>query len=243
MISNYKLVETEDGSPSLEFCAPADSLKSEEKMHSWEGAFSETVFVYGAALDLAFDNKWPIRVFSLGLGLGYNEVMTAAFCLAKGVDSWSCVSFESDPWLKDQFVCWIRGQSSEFSDAYDDILNRMSDHHRVDQAAVKSRLLKALEEECLLLKEAYTKEVDLAKFGVRICFYDAFSEKVSPMLWTDEVLKQTILGMASEGVFATYAAKGRLNRALKDHGFTLLERPGFGKKKQSTLAIRVRTSG
>jgi len=71
-----------------------------------------------------------------------------------------------------------------------------------------------------------------------MCF-DAFSKKSSATLWTEEFLNSFLENHThADCVFTTYACTSQLKRVLKKHGFSLINRPGFAGKRESTLAMR-----
>ena len=74
-LQDFTIVTTADGSPSLSI---EDSSGYVEKMHHAAGAMSESIYIYGEAVQKVLDRRWPLRVLSVGLGLGYNELITAA---------------------------------------------------------------------------------------------------------------------------------------------------------------------
>ncbi|MEO0336841.1 MAG: hypothetical protein AAF202_10620, partial [Pseudomonadota bacterium] len=96
--SKYRRLTTKDGSPTLEITVEGVN----ENMHNFHGAFSETDYIYGEALRWALASPVPtLRVLSVGLGLGYNEIMTAAWSL-RATESGHCRvgslhSYEVDP--------------------------------------------------------------------------------------------------------------------------------------------------
>jgi hypothetical protein len=80
-LGQFFVVETADG--SLTAC-----FGEGETMHSLRGAFNETVYIYGTALDRARSAatrssqlSFSPRTLSLGLGLGYVEILSAAYAL------------------------------------------------------------------------------------------------------------------------------------------------------------------
>lgn len=237
-MQKYSWVTTGDGSPSLQIEGVGE-LSRAEKMHSWEGAFSETLYVYGEVLQALADRKRPLRVFSLGLGLGYNELMTAGFVLSKQVPFESGVSTELDPWLIQQFQKWLEGQASELCEPYSQVCDLFAKHYGVTSVELRQRLAGWVANGSWTLAGGYHENFDLSHLLPNAVFYDAFSEKVSPELWTEGILKQTVAAMDKLSVFGTYASKGRLKRILKESGFQLMDRPGYGGKKESTLAIRL----
>ncbi|MCM2281959.1 MAG: MnmC family methyltransferase [Bdellovibrionaceae bacterium] len=237
----FQFVFTDDQSPSLRFCRSAEEFS--ESMHSLRGAFSETVYIYGAALSKAIAEKWRPEVLSLGLGLGYNEVLSAALLTAaQQAEDAYVESFESDEGLREYFTHWIRGDSSlvpdEFLRAYDEILQRCAQHAQIDPAKVAATLRLWLNSGQLVLRGPLSATT---QFSRRFCcfLFDAFSSKSTPELWQEAFLIDFLSATAREhAVFSTYACTGALKRALRSSGFTLEIREGFSSKRDSTFAFR-----
>jgi tRNA U34 5-methylaminomethyl-2-thiouridine-forming methyltransferase MnmC len=73
---------------------------------------------------------------------------------------------------------------------------------------------------------------------ISLFFFDAFSGKSTPELWTPEFLALFLQRVAQEkAVFATYACTGTLKRTLQTAGFVVEKRPGFQGKRDSTTAV------
>lgn len=256
--AQFSFITTEDGSPTVRFIlgAPASSDVNDsgagertesEAMHSLKGAFSETLYIYGTALELAFERGFEPRVLSLGLGLGYVEVLAAALCLKREAavqERFYMESFESAPELRDWFRSFVTEDGSAdlpeaFTNLYQEILERTANHVGVEARALKAFLARLLQENRWRLREALTAETSLgANFGC-ICF-DAFSSKTSPELWTEEFLVRFLAkACASGSVLSTYACTGALKRSLRGAGFQVEIREGFSSKRDSTFAVRL----
>jgi hypothetical protein len=237
--SKFTFQITEDGSPTLEIMR-ADGKA--EKMHHFMGAFSETVHVYGRALELALQAGLPAHVFSLGLGLGYNEIMSVAAAVKYKVTPliWS---FESESNLREQFRAWILENAAQhdFQRSYDQVLKKMCEHFLVREDEVRAQLKVCLQAEQIMLLEDFHAEYDFKNQKFSVIFYDAFSDKINPELWDTTSLEHTLKdGTYKDCVFATYASKGRLKRALKEHHFELLDIAGYGGKRECTVATRLK---
>jgi hypothetical protein len=72
-----------------------------------------------------------------------------------------------------------------------------------------------------------------------IC-YDFYSSKQDPELWSEDFLKSFLKRFADSEIcfFSTYACTGVLKRALAQHNFTVIKKPGFCQKRDSTLAYK-----
>ncbi len=238
----FQFVTTEDASPSLRFVLGTE--EHSESMHSLRGAFSETVYIYGTAISKVVSEGWPPHVLSLGLGLGYNEILVATLFTAAALEERAEIeSFEIDDDLRAYFAAWIRGERdrvpSEFYSAYDEILTRACAHSGVEPTQARATLKRWLESDQLRLREALVGGV--TRFERRFsCFlFDAFSSKTTPDLWQESFLVDFLATTAHDrAVFSTYACTGALKRALRASGFSLEIRPGFSSKRDSTFAIR-----
>ena len=242
-MTNYEIILTEDGSPSLRFI----SSENQEIMHHSGGAWAETWYIYGQPMQKIFElsksqaGLQKISIASIGLGLGYNELLAARMAYENSSNQSLKVnlrSYEKDAYLTESFIDYIRGKtlsSLEMQQVYDKILSfvagdkakevrkiLMAMHVRGDW-----KILGPLEKE--LKKENY----------FNVILYDAFSSKTSPELWSEEFLTQFLKHEADDNcVLTTYACKGSLKRALKQNQFEYIERPGFMGKRNSSFAFR-----
>ncbi len=243
--TKFQFVTTEDGSVSARIGAPTAALEDcSEAMHSLRGAFSETVYIYGTALQLATAQGFDERVLSMGLGLGYVELLAAAIAL-KNKRSTRGESFEIVPELRTYFREWLLSatQSSaalpkEFIDVYDAIRDRTALEIGVNKNELHETLANAVTAGDWLIRDELKPATTFSSpFGC-ICF-DAFSSKTTPTLWSEDFLKSFLQKTtAPEAVLSTYACTGALKRALKSERFAVTIREGFSSKRDSTLAVR-----
>lgn len=234
----FQMVETADGSLTAR-------LGESETMHSLRGAFNETVYIYGTAFEVA-QTELGIQeptVFSLGLGLGYVEILSAALALKSGAKLQG-ESFELIEELNTSFENWAYSQTQDAfvsPEIYQQISIRTCEamkSERVTVETLRAAIESALAEKSWILSGPLTPETKFAKKFDCIAF-DAFSSKSTPELWTREFLDQFLKTACSETcVLSTYACTGHLKRALVDAGFELRIREGYASKRDSTLAIR-----
>lgn len=244
MLTNtkFQFVKTEDGSLTARIGAPdAPMEECSEAMHSLRGAFSETLYIYGTAIQKAVDNQAPERVLSMGLGLGYVELLAAAIALKSGRRVRG-ESFESVPELRRYFEAWLQKTDDlprDFATTYDSILTRTAEAIRTDAHEVREALATAVNDGAWLVRGELTAETAFQEpFGC-ICF-DAFSSKTTPDLWTEDFLRAFLKKTAAPRcVLSTYACTGALKRALKAEGFDVTIREGFSSKRDSTFATRI----
>lgn len=229
--ANSEIFMTADGSPTLSY-RRLDGYA--EKMHHSAGALSESLFIYLEALKLA---SVP-HVLSVGLGLAYNEMLTAAHMIQKQIVDYKIWSFESLPELRDGFRNWLMGDDlGELATTLTEVERQTSLHFQLTPGDIRAELCAALAEGRLELRQAFPE--DSAGVQAHVVFYDAYSRKMNAELWEEPQLVKTFTEVLSETcVLATYAATGSLNRALKQLGFRLINKTGFQGKRESTLAIR-----
>jgi tRNA U34 5-methylaminomethyl-2-thiouridine-forming methyltransferase MnmC len=176
-------------------------------------------------------------LISVGLGLGYNEILIVCESIRQGRMPRLIHSYESVGGLVENFRGWIQDKESELAAVYDAILNLYAEKYAVPASAMKFRLQDLLAQNKLILDGAITAET-VPPFANGICF-DAFSSKTSPELWTEEFLNRFFKNAAMEKCFlSTYACTGALKRALKNSGFTVEIKKGFGVKRESTFASK-----
>lgn len=248
----YLFIKTEDGSPTVRLGPTRDESSSSEAMHSLKGAFSETVYIYGTAIQLMLDEGMTPRVLSLGLGLGYVELLATGLALKQAkslsqdaqaalLDSFGGESFELVPELRAWFTAWVYGEGdvpAEFRLTYDEILNRTATETSVEATKIRETLAGLVRDGRWKIREALTADTAFTTDFGCICF-DAFSSKTSPELWSEEFLLKFFAQVcAPRCVLSTYACTGALKRSLKASGFELTIREGFSSKRDSTFAVR-----
>lgn len=232
----FHFLQTDDGSPSLKLSPEA------EAMHSSKGAFSETVYIYGHAISTTIKEGLRPSFLSVGLGLGYNELLTTALLLQNRSDLSQVhgESFELITELNDNFNSWLVDQkiSSSFQAAYDQICSLCAQQTSQEQQLIKSSLATLVKNGQWKLRGPLTNKTPLST-KISCFLFDAFSSKTSPELWDEEFISSFLNSAAADcAVLATYACTGSLKRALVKNSFELEIRPGFAGKRESTFAHR-----
>jgi tRNA U34 5-methylaminomethyl-2-thiouridine-forming methyltransferase MnmC len=267
----FTFQKTGDGSPTLRLEPGADaalvSLKTlVEPMHNLRGALSETDYIYGEAARWVISKNQELRLFSVGLGLGYIEMMACAQTIQAGHKEFHALSFEAVPELSAYLKAWLakepmspevasqpvtlapsktnnmvienRNIPIEFSNAYSQILAMTADLFGIQSVDLRARLSSALENKSWQILGELNAETRLdSRFN--FISFDAFSGETTPELWTEDFLTRLISNVAMPTAsFATYACTSRLNRALITNHFKLQKRKGYGYKRHCTLATR-----
>lgn len=231
-ISKIQILTTEDGSPTAAF-----TDYEGEKMHHSGGAFGETVYIFGPALQWGFSKVESPHVISLGTGLAYNEILTAAFGVLFDQD-FQLVSFEKDEYLNSNLKSWVLGKECELQSVYNAILKKTADVFEIPEIEIKNKLLEKLDNKSWLICEAFPEDASVSeKFNVVL--YDFFSSKAMENFWSESFLT-LFLNNLTDGncAFATYACTGNLKRAFKATGFQFYKRRGYLWKRSSTFAAK-----
>ncbi len=231
--AGYAVEITADGSPTLR------SLAGGEAMHHSGGALAETLEIYGTALAEVFQKIAEPAVHSLGLGLGYNELVTGALSVKFG-KSYNLVTSESDVALSQLFLAWLADELEvgTISETYEGICSRVAKALDVDCNQLKANLQGALAQGNWSLPGALDPQ-HLPQGSFHCFLFDAFSSKTSPELWTQDFLQNYLQSLSqADALLATYACTGNLKRSLKATGFELVLQEGFQGKKNSTLGRR-----
>lgn len=228
----FDIIKTKDGSLTL-------SLSGGEKMHSTDGAISETSFIYGPVIEKLTLLKNP-HILSMGLGLGYNEILTTSMFLASKVSNYTISSFEIVPELIKYFKSWAHEQTNTPLDiCYNSALKMIATQFKLQESSIKKRISESLENKSFLILGPATA-VNSQSFLYNGILYDAFSNHTDPELWDEDYLDQFINNYCDTHncYFSTYAATGNLKRILKKNNFTIEKRKGFARKRESTFAYK-----
>lgn len=227
----YRQIVTGDGSPTLSL------PPTWEPMHADEGAFTERQYLYQPLVKRAFEAV-PEPVFlSLGLGLGYNEMLIAFEALERGSAPAMIASYESVGFLKDGFHAWLRDEPVTLSPVYDQIEAFYALRYGQAAGTVKLFLLDLIRKDRFRMLGPVEEEESFPSHAI---LFDAFSPKTCPQLWTPEFLDVFFdKAAATPCFFSTHACNGKLKKALKKNGFSLTIQDGFGRKWESLSAERL----
>lgn len=246
--NHYEFIDTADGSPSI--CMwDSSSTSRPEAMHHRKGALTESLYVYEGLLIEALQRGCAPSILSVGIGCGYNEMIVVAYLLKHNFDFKNVYieSFEGSDELRHGFILWLTRNSSTQHDPFiirlfktlDLVLEKIANNFSIEPMSIVQKINDLRATNKFIIRKWLTLETKFdTKFGV--IFFDAFSSKSSPQLWTDQFLK-SFLNEASAPTcgIATYAATGSLNRALRHSQFVLKNQPGFAGKRQSTRAFKI----
>ena len=239
-LKGFTFESTKDGSPTLRL----DS--SGESMHHFDGAASETWYIYGIILQAGLrsakvNNLRQVRVASIGLGLGYIEQAWALIKCAEQVHlenlTFTIDSFEKNKQLKKNFLDWIKLENqANLSEVYNLVLAKLKEASQIS-LEISAFLKNELQLQNLRVHENIFDYCEHKKWDI-ICF-DAFSKKTNEDIWSNDYLEKFIQNYSAENcIFSTYASTSALKKILIKNNFHLIQRLGFSGKRESTLALR-----
>lgn len=246
-IENARLVWQEDGAPF--------SAEYEDVYFSREGGLAETHYVFLEANDLvarwraldaelvAADSYGVFTIAELGFGTGLNflccwRLWQQVACRRLRLQFISC---EKHPLTTDALQQALR-QWPQLDDLAGVLLSQYPEHSAgIHRLLLGSRVDDGFGGSArpeVLLDLYYGDGLELlqqqssADARVDAWFLDGFTPARNPALWSDEIL-QTIAGLSRAGTtLSSYSVTGRVVRKLRELGFAVEKRKGFGSKRQ-----------
>ncbi len=218
-----KIIETADGSSSIF----VDEIN--EYYHSVHGARNESEHVFIQYGLEQIKGKRQLRVLEVGFGTGLNALLSCVYA-AKNNLLIEYHAMEAFPLNNDEI------KALQFSK--NEIETRF--FREIHQAAWNKNT--AITENFSLFKE--DKKLQQAVFPSAyydVVFYDAFSPKVQPEMWTAEMLQKITSAMRKNAVFTTYCVKGDIKRTLKSQGLKIIKQKGPAGKREILNAIKIQT--
>ena len=201
-----------------------------EHYHSSHGALQESKHVFieaGLKYVIEQQKKLEINVLEVGFGTGLNFLLS----FAHGDESLIQLNYtgiEAFPLTKlviqetgyEKYVPQIIWSS--FIDKYENCYNQRQN----------------LSSNCSLQILPSKLEEVKSEAQCDLVYYDAFSVRQQPEMWTDEIIAHVCSFLKPNGVFVSYAITGDLKRALKKCGFTIEKLPGAPGKREMLRAIK-----
>ncbi|RME77446.1 hypothetical protein D6774_04440 [Candidatus Woesearchaeota archaeon] len=190
-----------------------------EYYHSKTGAREEAFEKYAKPTMIDRFNK--VKILDVCFGLGYNSA--AALDQFKG-EHISIVGLEADPRIieeigniKAPFLSWEYIQEVARFGSYED-----------NERLIELIIGDAREEVKNLIKKGETFDV---------VFFDPFSPKKAPHMWTQEFFSDIRKVMKPTAILATYSCASQVRANLRAAGFKVRDGPSVGRRGPSTLAF------
>jgi len=220
---NRKIIVTDDNSKSL--LIP----EINETYHSINGAMNEAMHVFITNGLLPMSDLKLIRIFEMGFGTGLNALLslnftknTPIYIAYETVEKFP-VDLELINQLQHPYTTGLIDLQSEFDSMHNSKWNEVVEI----SSAFSFKKYRG---------DIYDIELPLNHFHV--IYYDAFSPKIQPELWSTNLLVKLYASMVEGGRLTTYCAQGQFKRNLKEVGFSVHGLPGPAGKREMTLAIK-----
>jgi S-adenosyl-L-methionine-dependent methyltransferase len=235
---------TSDGSLSLKL---SKNEIETELMHSDRGAFSETIYVYSPVIEFIVRYNLNPIFLSIGLGVGYIEIMIVAFLIGKSPhlleNNLFCIqSFESENILIKLFKGYFLMEEipEPFKICYDKIIDLNSEYFLIEKDTLKNMIRNMILNYKIVFNKGFLENSNINNPAHGI-FFDAFSAQSSPGLWEEKVLKNIFhrRNCSLYSSFATYASRTFLKKVLRENHFILEKKKGFSGKRECIFAERI----
>jgi tRNA U34 5-methylaminomethyl-2-thiouridine-forming methyltransferase MnmC len=218
-----KIITTADGSNTLY------NETIGEHYHSTHGALQESQHVFlDAGLKHAIEQSpKEISLLEVGFGTGLNFLLTLDFCQENDIDL-NYTAAEAFPLTKAEIIQTNYGAYVP-ADIWNELLNNY-------ELAIDQPVTLFNRQQLTILKKAFQDIPATARFD--LIYYDAFSVRHQPEMWSDEVIAHAAAFLKPGGIFVTYAITGKLKRCLKALGFRIEKLPGAAGKREMLRAIK-----
>ncbi len=198
----------------------------DEPYHSIHGAIQESMHVF-IEMGLRYHQAQRLRILEVGFGTGLNALLTLLESGAgntevfyTAVEAFPLTLEEALPLnYPERLGVPCRGNFEN--------LHRAPWEQDVPITPTFSLKKKKADFMAISEKEAFD-----------LVYFDAFSPRVQPELWTENLFAKMFAALDSGGILVTYSAKGSVRRALQAVGFKVERLPGPPGKREMLRAIK-----
>lgn len=197
-----------------------------ESYHSYTGAVEEAMKKYAEPTKIReLAKSGQIKILDAFFGMGYNSAMAVSVALEENP---SCVievvGLELDPAI----VLKIQEVNPEIP--FFKYYKKLNSHNlSFTEGNVSVKILLGD------VKET-TKELENEHFDV--VFWDPFSPKTMPDMWSEDLFKEMFRVMKSSGILATYSCARVVRENMSKAGLFYDDGPRVGRRGPGTLAVK-----
>lgn len=201
-------------------------------------AIAEKQYVFIDAVKRQLDaaqpptGRWQFSIGELGFGFGTNCLLTADYWASSHPRDTmlNYVSIEKHPVDKQTLQTHLDRFHFRHARTLLDQYPPACVGQHVIWLAPNIRLL-------LIFDDANTALSELDA-SVDAWFLDGFSPARNEDMWDENICRKLFSRSKPGAIVTTYAAAGKVRRALQDNGFEIHKRPGFGAKKEMLFGTR-----
>jgi tRNA U34 5-methylaminomethyl-2-thiouridine-forming methyltransferase MnmC len=223
----FDVVETDDGSRTLY------SHRAGESYHSEAGALSESdqVFLTNSGVKSRLQQNQTTRVFELGFGTGLNFLLSADWALSCGA-ALQYVAFENQK-LNAELIAELgyadllvnKMLGANWLNWYRDANQGESGKFEYNDGSVALNLFNS----------GFTENFVMEINQFDAIYFDAFSPKTNPELWTQDVFGLLHRMLLPGGRLVSYCVKSTVLRDLETQGFEVYKLAGPKSGKREVL--------
>jgi tRNA U34 5-methylaminomethyl-2-thiouridine-forming methyltransferase MnmC len=201
-----------------------------EHYHSAHGALQESNHVFidaGLKHSIHINSGKEVNILEIGFGTGLNFILSFAYCDVVNVNL-NYTGIEAFP-LSQELIENIGYEKYVAKEIWQKFI--LNYHNSFNNKQL-------LSQHCSLEIAHCTLRAFKSEQLFDIVYYDAFSVRHQPEMWTDEMIAHACSFLKSGGIFVSYAITGNLKRAVKNCGFTIEKLPGAPGKREMLRAIK-----
>jgi tRNA U34 5-methylaminomethyl-2-thiouridine-forming methyltransferase MnmC len=203
-------VKTKDNSQTFR------NTKIDETYHSISGAKEEAVEKYAKPCEI--DKREEVNILDVCFGLGYNSAAAIDIFAGKHI---SITGLENDEEILDAI------SSVDYPFLSKEIIIKLTKERKYASEQVSAQLI---------VGDARESVKNLPAGSFDVVFFDPFSPKKCPELWTFEFFSDVYRVIKKGGVLATYSCAGQVRRNMKSAGFIVSDGPRVGRRSPGTIA-------
>lgn len=198
-----------------------------ENYHSSHGAVNESMHVFIKA-GLAMVERPVVRVLEVGLGTGLNLLLTWIRCL-EGKCSVDYTALEPFPLNRDVLAQLAHCEDLAWPGLHEPFMQLMTAPEGEKQQMSGGSCFVRLGTPVAVFE---------AKEVFDVVYFDAFSPRHQPEMWTTEVFSKVFNALVPGGILVTYCAQGNARRNMQAAGFLVERIQGPPGKQHMTRATR-----
>jgi tRNA U34 5-methylaminomethyl-2-thiouridine-forming methyltransferase MnmC len=202
--NDFVLTRTGDGSNTLR------SEQLDDHYHSLHGAVQESWHVY-IANGLRASDKKALNVLEVGLGTGLNMLLTWVQCI-EGKCRVDYTALEPFPLPREVIKALDHPGQLAVPTLEREFLKAMA-HNGAEPFEGKGWFT--------FVQRATRAQALLEENAFDVIYFDAFSPKKQPELWTEQVFVRMFEALVPGGILTTYTAQGTVRRAMEQAGFVV----------------------
>lgn len=203
-----------------------------ETYHSKHGAIQESMHVFienGLKLNLKENN----RVLEFGFGTGLNALLTAIFA-DENKESIEYTSIEKFPLLTGEVE--KLNYAASLAEKYDLQKEYVQDIFTKIHTSTWGEMVKISDNFSLKKIQSDFETIELKDRHYSACYFDVFSIRVQPELWSESIMRKIYESLQNNGLFITYACNATLKKNLSMVGFEYMKKNGPIGRRDMTIA-------